>query len=160
LRFWKLLGSRLEIPKIRNFIEETYQKVEQKLIFKKKNSEKIENFLLNLIKARGFNENDPLKLKALVYLGRLYYHGLLDQKNKLINYEKAIEYWEKAKIKGDPRTSYLLGLAYYSGKGVKRDIRKGKEYIEKAKNLGFKAASHALDNLSYSSSKKNIKGTG
>jgi hypothetical protein len=64
-------------------------------------------------------------------------------------YQEAVKHWEMAAEEPfpDPATQYYLGLAYTSGKGVKKDIKKGKEYLQKASSQGFIQANAVLNHL-------------
>ena len=62
------------------------------------------------------------------------------------NVDEAIRLLKSASSKGDARAMYLLGECYWSGVGVKKDIKAGFESALKAANLGFK---EAMTNVAY-----------
>ena len=67
--------------------------------------------------------------KAFIELGKIFYFG----KENDIDYHKAIQYFEHAKLKDlSGEAFYYLGNCYYYGFGVKSDWHKAKEYYEKA----------------------------
>jgi TPR repeat protein len=93
-----------------------------------------------------FKKNDtmqnlhPLQKRTCVNLGRYYYEDFQ-------HYKLAIEYWKPAAEQGDMHAQYYLGLAYCSGKGVKKDLVKGKEFLKKAADAGFTPAQSMLNHL-------------
>ena len=58
-------------------------------------------------------------------------------------------WFEKAAAQGDPHASYSLGLLYFHGRGVTKDVDKARELWEKAANKGVKNAQFNLGLLYY-----------
>ena len=56
------------------------------------------------------------------------------------DYKKALEFFSQGEIYGDIRCTYFIGICYLGGYGVKKNIEKGKEYIEKAMHNGSEMA--------------------
>lgn len=54
--------------------------------------------------------------------------------------EKALTCYRLAAEGGDPNSQYYLGLMYLYGKRVKKDERRGFEWLEKSANQGFREA--------------------
>jgi cell division septation protein DedD len=52
-------------------------------------------------------------------LGTLYYFGKADGKPQL---EAAVKWWRAAAENGDPRSQYMMGVLYFNGKFVERDM--------------------------------------
>lgn len=68
--------------------------------------------------------------------------------------KKAIQLYEQASAKGYPVASYVLGKNYVSGTlGLKQDIPKAKQYLEKASNAGFDDATVDLAVLLFAEGK-------
>ncbi len=84
-------------------------------------------------------QNNPEKLYNI---GQLYYDGICVEQN----YQKAIEYYEKAAEQGIPEAISILGYMYDVGLGVKQDFEKAKKLYEKAAEQGI---SGAISNLGY-----------
>ena len=61
-------------------------------------------------------------------------------------YEKAFNIWSKEIRKGNKEAMYNMGLLYYFGKGVDKDLKKAFEYCEKA---AFKGSARAQNNLAF-----------
>tara|TARA_B100000902_G_C27163596_1_gene840038 strand:- start:40 stop:513 length:474 start_codon:yes stop_codon:yes gene_type:complete len=61
-------------------------------------------------------------------------------------YEKAYSTWSKEIKKGNKEAMYNMGLLYYFGKGVDKDLKKAFEYCEKA---AFKGSARAQNNLAF-----------
>ena len=95
-------------------------------------------------------------ISNLCNLGRAYFAGKGVFKTR-DHYKKAFECWQKAyqlsAENPDPRVLYLLGLAYCSGKGVQKDLLKGKAFLEQASGKGLIAANTALDYLDHPNTK-------
>ena len=77
--------------------------------------------------------NDP---NALQQMGGLRYREG--------DYEKAIEYLEKAAELGDAAAHNMLGDMYYKGEGVEKDVEKEVYHLEKAAIGGNPTARHNL----------------
>ena len=102
----------------------------------------------------GQEENQSLALQLLKkaadmdfgpaqsYLGELYSGSSFVKENR----ENAIYYWHRAarNVHGDKTAAYKLGYAYYDGYGVERDLKKAKEYFDKAIEQGYHC-SYALN---------------
>ncbi len=93
-------------------------------------------------------------------LGMMHYDKGVGRKSPWYH-EKAVEYWERAAAQPDPDSAalYYLGLAYSSGKGVKKDVEKGKGFLKEAAKLGFKQSNVMLAHLDKTKplSKKDLK---
>ncbi len=82
--------------------------------------------------------NEP---KAMFSLGQLSY-----DKNKF----KSAKYWFlKASEYNHPRSYYYLGRMYLEGKGTSKDMLSAGICLEKAANLGIKAAKRLLDSKKF-----------
>ena len=75
--------------------------------------------------------NDPA---ALNYMGRRRYQEG--------DYDKAAKYWTDAVKLGDRRSFYHLGILYYDGHGVKKDLEKAIHHWEEAAIGGHPFARH------------------
>ena len=80
--------------------------------------------------------NDPA---AVSYMGRRRY----DEGD----YDKAVEYYNKAAELGDARAHYQLGCVYYMGHGVEKDKEKEVYHWEKAAIGGNPIARHELASI-------------
>ena len=60
------------------------------------------------------------------------------------NYAKALELWHRAGELGHPSALCNVGNAYFQGRGVQRDSKKGMHYWEKAAMLGHIGARYNL----------------
>lgn len=86
-------------------------------------------------------------------LGIYYYEGLYVNKN----YAKAVSLFKKAaEQNGDMEAKAMgekwLGVCYYNGNGVPKNIDVAKQYVLKAKERGDKEAQEVLDKMNNSSS--------
>ena len=73
--------------------------------------------------------------QAFIGLGKMFYFG----KENDIDYHKAIQYFEHAKLKDSSGEAYYyLGNCYYHGLGIKANWHKAKEYYERAISFGYK----------------------
>jgi TPR repeat protein len=72
-----------------------------------------------------FECDDP---EAHVGIGRMYYLGNGVEKNVI----SACEHWKKAFAKHSPDAALYLGIANYSGLGIKRDVKQAKAYLQYA----------------------------
>ena len=79
---------------------------------------------------------------AHLFLGYMCRDGLINNASP----EDAISHWVSASNYEHPigEASYNLGYAYYDGYGVERDLKKAKEYFEKAIEQGYQC-SYALN---------------
>ena len=60
------------------------------------------------------------------------------------DYARSAAWWEKAAAQGHTQAQYNLGVLYYNGEGVPRDISKAREWLEKAAAQGDESAKAAL----------------
>lgn len=60
------------------------------------------------------------------------------------NYTEAYKWYDKAAEKGDSRAMYKLGVFFYNGLGVAKDVSKAKTYWEKAASKGDEDAKDCL----------------
>ena len=70
---------------------------------------------------KRIKKNDPA---AMTQMGKLH--------EKEGDYGKAVEYWTKAAELGDAEAYCGLGMLYYNGTGVEKDVKKAIPYLEKA----------------------------
>ncbi len=80
-------------------------------------------------------------VEAQSELGELYYSskkGITDQ------YQKALDWFNKAATAGNDKAQYYLGLMYYQGEGVKTDYNKAVEWFTKAATAGNDEAQYYL----------------
>ena len=61
-------------------------------------------------------------------------------------YDKALKIWSKEVHQGKREAIYNVGLLYFFGKGVKKDLKVAYEYCEKAAYMG---SSRAQNNLAF-----------
>lgn len=83
---------------------------------------------------RAINETDDLA--ALRHLGALYYE--FDGYGNTIDYTKAASYYNRAAVKGDGVSMKRLSEIYTSGKGVKKDKKIAKEWLDKSETAEIK----------------------
>jgi len=62
------------------------------------------------------------------------------------------EMYRKAAVNGDAKAQYNLGLCYYNGNGVNKDMEKAVEWYLKAAEQGHAEAQYALGQCYYYSS--------
>ena len=60
------------------------------------------------------------------------------------DYQKALEWYEKAANQGDTKAQYNLGFMFNKGQGLRQDYRKAAEWYEKAANQGHTKAQFNL----------------
>jgi TPR repeat protein len=77
-----------------------------------------------------FEGDDSL---AHVGLGRAYLTGEGAEKR----FDTARSHFEKAESKGEPEGALYLGMIYYQGLGVCKNIERAKPYLEKAANARY-----------------------
>ena len=75
--------------------------------------------------------------------GDMYYYG----KGVPTDYEKAIEWYEKAAEQGHEEAQYALGLMYQNGKGVAQDDQQAFEWYRKAAEQGHSDAQNHLGRM-------------
>ncbi|WP_240331045.1 tetratricopeptide repeat protein [Helicobacter suis] len=56
------------------------------------------------------------------------------------DYQKAIEYYQKAASMGSAHAYYNLGAMYFNGEGVWKNLQRAEGYLKKACELGLKKA--------------------
>lgn len=87
----------------------------------------------------------PSQAEALTDLGRLRIRSKdFDQGTK---YQIAVKYWQRAADSGCVRAKYYLGLAYASGRGVKKDLETAKSWLKVAEADKYLPASVILNHL-------------
>lgn len=93
-------------------------------------SEKRANELVDMAQQLGLFEMSPEELRAdgCELIGSYYYHNQ--------NYKTALEWFTKAADMGSTVAMYKLGVMYYNGLGVTKDISVTLEWLEKAANHG------------------------
>lgn len=87
-------------------------------------------------KAAALNQTE-----AICELGVLNETG---QWGVTVNFDESIKYYTKAASLGNPRGMYLMGLAYYNGKGVTKNFQNCRTWWEKASAKNYKPAQDAL----------------
>ena len=63
------------------------------------------------------------------------YNQALDAYNNK-NYETALPIWRKLAAEGDANAQYALGVAYFKGQGISRDLSESMKWFERAANSG------------------------
>ena len=91
-----------------------------------------------IVKKNDENENDKLKLTALIF-----YKGEIVERD--IN--KAIYYYSLAADKNDPEAQYNLGFIYYEGQFIEPDGNKAIYYYKLAANNNYANAYFGLGNF-------------
>ena len=76
-------------------------------------------------------------------LGTLYEHGHGVRRNLY----KSAELYRKAALEGETRASYLLGLCYRDGSGVRKNIRWARHWLKIAVRAREADAARALREL-------------
>lgn len=89
----------------------------------------------------------PMQTKIFVNLGRHYYE-------KMGSYQDAVEMWKPAAKQGDMQAQYYLGIAYCSGKGIKKNLEEGKKLLKLSADAGFSPAQAMLDHIDGVKSKR------
>ena len=87
--------------------------------------------------------------KAMLIMARRYKIGAEEQP---ADDEEAFRWFEKAAAAGEPEGQYEAGLAYARGTGVKKDKKKAKALLEKAKAGGYILAVDILKTIDGDSS--------
>ena len=64
-----------------------------------------------------------------------------------VNIEKAISWYQEASTNGNLEATYKLGVAYFRGDGVNKDVEKGVEYVDRAAKSGYEMAIKTLPNM-------------
>jgi uncharacterized protein len=88
-------------------------------------------------------KNPTIKQASIIanfHLGNIYYSGL----GRPRDYNKALDYFEKASEGGIPNAAYNIALMYYRGIGVKKDFKKSIIWFKKAAS---KSVIHAFNKL-------------
>lgn len=91
--------------------------------------------------------------KGLSWLARAANSGLIDSQIFLGNYyrendfEKAFFWYLKAAEAHEPSSAYEIALAYAMGRGIKRDMKKAKEWLQIAADTGHLEAKKKLEEL-------------
>ena len=66
------------------------------------------------------------------------------------DFKAAAEFFEKAAVVGHKNAQYNLGILYYTGKGVDKNLRKAFSWFQKAAQQGHTLAEFNLGYLYYS----------
>jgi ankyrin repeat protein/TPR repeat protein len=74
---------------------------------------------------------------ALVKLGHVYHKGQL---GTVVDYKKALSYYQQAAQQDSPTAIYYIGVIYYHGRGVPGDHALAFNYFQKAADLGYTEA--------------------
>lgn len=96
----------------------------------------------NFVKARQYYElsstskDDEIKAASLYKLGNIYFYG----KAVIINYEKALEFYELSAKLNYPKAQAKLALMYFNGIEVDKNTSRAKELLQKACQGGFAKA--------------------
>ena len=104
----------------------------------------------NYAKAKQYFEALPNDSRAQTMLGNIYLMGLgVD-----MNYEKAIPYYKQAAGNGNSVAMYSLGLAYFNGAGVKKNLQEAKKWfdavVQKNDNIeAVRSAKTELEKISF-----------
>lgn len=103
----------------------------------------------NIINTIPSNRSPNLDEKRiLTLLGRVYYNSVNGFGYTNSYYSSAVRHWKRAAEADYPMAQYYLGLALCSGKGIKRDIDAGKDWLKKASESKFLPATLMLRQLS------------
>lgn len=87
-----------------------------------------------------------LAILILFASGVLYADDIGYKYYKKGNYAKALEFWEKEALIGEKEAYYNIGLLYFFGQGVEKDLSLAFNYCKKAAIAG---SARAQNNLSY-----------
>lgn len=88
----------------------------------------------------GSTDDTSLQSRTFNSLGNIY-----SQVGEYINYQKAIDYYQKAiALNNNIYSLYSVGKMYNDGKGVLRNPTKGKEFMEKSALAGYGLAQYDL----------------
>lgn len=82
---------------------------------------------------------------AHYYLGKIFLNS--DKKNPCYSPKKGIAYLEQSAKEGNSFAELALGITYLQGKEVRRDIKKGKDWLKQAKEHGNVYAGEILKNM-------------
>lgn len=91
------------------------------------------------VKARTYYEqalksqNNNIKAQAYYQLGDIYYYG----KAVIIDYKKALTYYEEAAKLNSAQAQAKLAFFYYNGIEVDKNINKAKEYLKTSCQAGY-----------------------
>lgn len=97
------------------------------------------------IKCWEFIVESEMSAPPAIYsnLGVCYFYG----NGVDVNYEKAVNYYQKAAAAGEPFGKFNFAVALEQGKGVKRDLKRAIEFYEQAAEGGVNQAIDALIRL-------------
>ena len=97
--------------------------------------------------ARLFNESLMKAEKGIpefqVIVADMYREGA----GTVANIQKAIYWYEEASNNGNSEATYKLGVAYFRGDGVEKDVEKGIVLVEFAAIDGYKMAIKTLPTM-------------
>lgn len=79
-------------------------------------------------------------VEAQEAVGYMYEIGIIVKQD----YKKAVEWYEKAAIKGLPQAQYNLGFMYYNSQGVRQNYKKALEWYKKAASQGYSSAQNNI----------------
>lgn len=90
--------------------------------------------------AKDESKLKPIQAKIYVNMGRHYYE-------KLELHRAAVNLWKPAAKQGNMHAQYYLGVAYCSGKGIKKNLEEGKKLLELSADAGFSPAQAMLEQI-------------
>jgi len=99
---------------------------------------------LSKVEDASSNEDDPGLTSAITSLGTMYLYGWgcsVDKYRAVYLFSKAVSRGGKTSAEGN----FYMGLAYYNGYGVDKDIGKAMTYFEKSAELKNKKAIRVLN---------------
>ena len=92
--------------------------------------------------------------RAMELLGGYYSPDLLNSNEATVDMERALYWLEKAADKGSKAATYHLGTLYEYGLGVKKDLKKAREWYQRSANLRNQGAKDKLKEPVFKNKKK------
>lgn len=133
----KLLGIAMELG------DENAEILLEKIILKEK-SKKREAELKKSPAKRYLQQANKGDVKAQFELAQSYLKGSNDLKKDM---DEAIKWLAKAAAQDHAQAQYLLGNAYYQGKGTRKNTTKAKKWLKRASKLKHKKAKSLLNKI-------------
>lgn len=93
------------------------------------------------------SEEERKKILETTDIQECYSNGMGYISGAVRNYKKAFPWFKKAAACGDATSQYFIGSFYETGKGIHPDLRKAKEWYQKAIDNGSSEAEIAMSNL-------------
>jgi hypothetical protein len=89
------------------------------------------------------NNSDNLNISDMVKLGKVYYYGIGED----INYNKAVDIFNKAAVANNAEAQNMLGVCYENGNGVKQDFGEAFKWYLKSADQGYDVAQCNIGSL-------------